>query len=145
MKAILSLRSASQICDVVGSVASRALTVCLLAVVLFASAPAPLHASPDAPMCVAEEPYASAVPRDLIQWRMPMCGPFVMAVQTAEAEPPAERAVAAYRLASDAIVAANYEEARLQLDLAHRGLRRIRDRIASRGESIIHELWRITT
>ncbi len=61
---------------------------------------------------------------------MPMCGPFVGAVPAAETEPPEERSIAAYRRAADEIAAANYEEARLQLDLAHRGLRRIRDRIA---------------
>jgi soluble lytic murein transglycosylase len=98
--------------------------------VLFATAPAPLHASPDGPMCVAEQPYVSTAPIDLVQWRMPMCGPFIRPVPIAEAEPPAERAIRAYRLAGDAITAANYEEARLQLDLAHRGLHRIRDRIA---------------
>jgi tetratricopeptide (TPR) repeat protein len=59
-----------------------------------------------------------------------MCGPFVRAVPIAEAEPPEERAIAAYRRATDEIAAANYEEARLQLDLARLGLPRIHDRIA---------------
>ena len=81
-------------------------------------------------MCVADQPYVSSAPIDLVQWRMPMCGPFVSAAPIADAEPPTERSIAAYRRAADEIAAANYEEARLQLDLAHRGLRRIRDRIA---------------
>ena len=52
---------------------------------------------------------------------MPMCGPFVRAVPIADAEPPKERAIAAYRRASEEIAAADYEEARLQLDLAYPG------------------------
>jgi len=59
-----------------------------------------------------------------------MCGPIVGAVPIADSEPPEERAIAAYRRATDEIAAANYEEARLQLDLARRGLGRIDDRIA---------------
>ncbi|MGB5311505.1 MAG: hypothetical protein WBN38_05495, partial [Polyangiales bacterium] len=108
----------------------RALIAALLSAVLLGSAPAPLHASPDAPMCVADQPYVSRAPIDLVQWHMPMCGPFLTAVPIAEADPPEERAIAAYRRATDAIAAANYEEARLQLDLARRGLGRIHDRIA---------------
>jgi len=111
-------------------VTHRALIAGLLTAVLFAAAPAPLHASPDAPMCVAEPPYVSSAPIDRVHWHMPMCGPFVSVVPIAEAEPPQERAIAAYRRATDEIAAANYEEARLQLDLAHRGLQRIQDRIA---------------
>lgn len=83
-------------------------------------------------MCVAEveRPYISTAPIDRVHWHMPMCGPVSSAAPVAEAEPPQERAIEAYRRASDEIAAANYEEARLQLDLAHRGLPRIRDRIA---------------
>jgi soluble lytic murein transglycosylase len=81
-------------------------------------------------MCVADQPYVTQAPIDLVRWRIPMCGPFVRAVPIAEAEPAEERAIAAYRRATDEIAAANYEEARLQLDLARRGLGRIHDRIA---------------
>jgi len=130
MPATLSLRPSPQICDVVRSVTRSALIAGLLTFALFAGAPAPLHASPDAPMCVAEQPPASSAPIDRVQWHMPMCGPFLSAVPIARAEPPHERAIAAYRRATNEIVAANYEEARLQLDLARGGLPRIRDRIA---------------
>jgi soluble lytic murein transglycosylase len=47
-----------------------------------------------------------------------------------DAQPPETRSIEAYREATKQIAAANYEEARLQLDLAHRGLPRISDRIA---------------
>jgi soluble lytic murein transglycosylase len=90
----------------------------------------PVHASPDAPMCVADSSYVSTAPINLVRWRMPMCGPFMSAASVAKAEPRKERAIAAYRRASDQIAAADYEKARLQLDLAHEGLTRISDRIA---------------
>ena len=79
-------------------------------------------------MCVAAGPYARTAPIELMQWRGPMCGPYFNAL--AEAQPSKTRAIEAYRDAGEQIVAANYEEARLQLDLAHRGLPRISDRIA---------------
>jgi soluble lytic murein transglycosylase len=59
-----------------------------------------------------------------------MCGPYFSAFAVAEAKPPKERAIEAYLAADDQIAAASYEEARLQLDLARRGLPRIVDRIA---------------
>jgi soluble lytic murein transglycosylase len=102
----------------------------VFAAVLFASLPAPVYASPDVPMCVADAPHPNGPPISLVQWRAPMCGPFLSAFAVAEAQPPKARAVQAYREATEQIAAANYEEARLQLDLAHRGLPRISDRIA---------------
>lgn len=59
-----------------------------------------------------------------------MCGPYFDAFAVAELRPLRTRAVEAYRQAGEQILAANYEEARLQLDLAHRGLPQIGDRIA---------------
>ena len=59
-----------------------------------------------------------------------MCGPYFNAFAVAGAQPLTTRAIDAYREAGEQILAANYEEARLQLDLAHRGLPRISDRIA---------------
>ena len=79
---------------------------------------------------MADAPNSSNAPIDLMQWRGPMCGPYFDAFAIAEARPPATRAIEAYREAGEQVVAANYEEARLQLDLAHRGLPRISDRIA---------------
>jgi soluble lytic murein transglycosylase len=102
----------------------------LIAAVLFASLPTPVYASPDVPMCVADQPQVSAAPIGLVQWRAPMCGPYMSALPVTDAQPPEARAIEAYREALKQIAAANYEEARLQLDLAHRGLPRISDRIA---------------
>ncbi|MGB5283655.1 MAG: hypothetical protein WBN29_04040, partial [Polyangiales bacterium] len=110
--------------------AHRSLIVIALAGFLFASRPAPLQASPDVPMCVAEGPNARTAPIELMQWRGPMCGPYFNALAVAKAQPSKTRAIEAYRDAGEQIVGANYEEARLQLDLAHRGLPRISDRIA---------------
>ena len=59
-----------------------------------------------------------------------MCGPFVSEVPIARGEPPEARAISAYRQAAEEIAGARYEQARLQLDLAFRGLERIRDRVA---------------
>ncbi len=59
-----------------------------------------------------------------------MCGPYLSAFAIAPVRLPKARAAEAYRDASLQIAAADYEEARLQLDLAYRGLPRIRDRIA---------------
>lgn len=81
-------------------------------------------------MCVADAPNSSTMPVDIMQWRGPMCGPYFNALPSVTTQPPKARAVEAYRTASEQIAAASYEEARLQLDLAHRGLPRIRDRIA---------------
>jgi len=81
-------------------------------------------------MCVAEGPNARTAPIELMQWRGPMCGPYFNALAVAKAQPSKTRAIEAYRDAGEQIVGANYEEARLQLDLAHRGLPRISDRIA---------------
>jgi soluble lytic murein transglycosylase len=124
----LPLRSASQICDVVETVSRRAIIAVVISSVLLL-APPPIYASPDVPMCVAEQPYVSVAPINLIEWRIPMCGPFE-AAPPLRAEPPKERAIEAYRRATKKITAVDYDQARLQLDLAHRGLARIRDRIA---------------
>ena len=97
--------------------------------VLVSALPAPGHASPDVPMCVAEQPYVSMAPIDLIDWRIPMCGPFE-SVPPLRTDPPKVRAVEAFRRAAKEIASADYEEARLQLDLAYQGLPQIRDRIA---------------
>ncbi len=59
-----------------------------------------------------------------------MCGPYFSAFAIGDAQPPRARAIEAYREAGEQILATNYDEARLQLDLAHRGLPRISDRIA---------------
>ena len=98
--------------------------------VLLASLPTPAYASPDVPMCVADPPPVSAPPISLVRWRAPMCGPYLNAFQVMDTQPPEARAIEAYRAAIEQIGAANYEEARLQFDLAHRGLPQISDRIA---------------
>jgi soluble lytic murein transglycosylase len=108
----------------------RGLIAVVFAAVLFASLPTPVYASPDVPMCVADQPQVSVAPIDLVQWHAPMCGPYVSAFPVADAQPPEVRAIEAYRAAVQQIAAANYEEARLQLDLAHRGLPQISDHIA---------------
>ena len=81
-------------------------------------------------MCVADQPPVSSAPISLVRWRTPMCGPYLSALPVMDAQPPEARAIEAYREAVKQIAAANYEEARLQLDLAYRGLPRISDRIA---------------
>jgi soluble lytic murein transglycosylase len=102
----------------------------VFAAVLFASLASPVYASPDVPMCIVDQPQVSVAPISLVQWRAPMCGPYLSAAPIADAQPSEARAIEAYRAALHQIAAANYEEARLQLDLAHRGLPLIRDRIA---------------
>ena len=102
----------------------------VFAAVLFASPPAPVYASPNVPMCVADQPPVSSAPISLVQWRTPMCGPYLSALPVVDAQPLEARAIEAYREAFKQIAAANYEEARLQLDLAYQGLPRISDRIA---------------
>jgi soluble lytic murein transglycosylase len=110
--------------------AHRGLIAAVFAAVLIASPPTPVYASPEVPMCVADQPLVSVAPISLVQWRTPMCGPYLSAIPVADAQPPEARSIEAYREATKQIAAANYEEARLQLDLAHRGLPRISDRIA---------------
>jgi soluble lytic murein transglycosylase len=102
----------------------------VFAAMLFASPPAPVYASPNVPMCIADQPQVSIAPIDLIRWRAPMCGPYMSAFPIVDAQPTEARAIEAYRAALQQITAANYEEARLQLDLAHRGLPQINDHIA---------------
>jgi soluble lytic murein transglycosylase len=102
----------------------------VFAAVLFTSLPTPVYASPDVPMCVADQPQVAAAPISLVQWHAPMCGPYRNAFPAMDARPPEARAIEAYRAAIKQVAAANYEEARLQLDLAHRGLPQISDRIA---------------
>ena len=110
--------------------APRDLIAVVFVALLFASLPVPVYASPDVPMCVADGPDASTAPISLVQWRAPMCGPSFRTIVIADAKPPKPRAIEAYLEASKQIIAANYEEARLQLDLAHQGLPRINDHIA---------------
>ena len=90
----------------------------------------PAAAAPDEPMCVAEQPYASTAPIQLVRWRVPMCGPFIASVPSPRTEPLEKEAIDAYRLAEQGIAEVDYDGARLQLDLARRGLPRIQDRIA---------------
>ena len=75
-------------------------------------------ASPDAPMCVAEQSLVSPAPMELVQWRMPMCGPFEPAAPAPRIEAARERAIAAYREACEGITTLDYDRARLKLDLA---------------------------
>jgi len=125
-----SLRPTSQICNIIGSLALRVPIAAALTALIFALLSVPVYASPDVPMCIADAPNASSAPIDRTPWRGPMCGPYFNAFAVAEAQPLKTRAIEAYREAGEQILAANYEEARLQLDLAHRGLPRIGDRIA---------------
>lgn len=81
-------------------------------------------------MCVVDQAYVTDAPLDLAAWRAPMCGPFAASAPAAPAAPAEARAIEAYRNASNEIAAADYEEARLHLDLARRGLTRIQDRVA---------------
>ncbi|MGB8331007.1 MAG: lytic transglycosylase domain-containing protein [Polyangiales bacterium] len=110
--------------------AERELLAVVLAAVLFASLSARAHASPETLMCVAEQPQVEIMAISLVRWRAPMCGPYPGAFNVADAESLELRAIEAYRDAAAQIAAANYEDARLQLDLAHRGLPLISDRIA---------------
>ena len=71
----------------------------VFAALLSASLPAPVHASPDVPMCIADQPRGSVAPIDLVQWRAPMCGPYVSAFPFADAQPTRRRAIEAYRTA----------------------------------------------
>jgi soluble lytic murein transglycosylase len=59
-----------------------------------------------------------------------MCGPYADTLAIADQGTFEKRAVEAYRHATERILAASYDEARLELDLASRGLPRIADRIA---------------
>ncbi|MBW2159420.1 MAG: transglycosylase SLT domain-containing protein [Deltaproteobacteria bacterium] len=113
--------------------AHRGLIAVVVAAALLGSPPAPVYASPDVPMCVADPPPVDTQPISIVQWRGPMCGPYLSAFQVMDAQPPEARAIEAYHEAAKQIAAANYEEARLQLDLAHRGLPVISDRIALRS------------
>ncbi len=113
-----------------GSLALRVPIAAALTALIFTSLAVRVHASPDVPMCIADAPNASTTPIDRRPWRGPMCGPYFNAFAISETQPLKTRAIEAYREASEQIMAANYEEARLQLDLAHRGLPRIGDRIA---------------
>lgn len=113
-----------------GSVAHRGFMAPVFAAVLFASMPTSVFASPDFPMCVAGASHLEAPPITLVRWHAPMCGPYLDALTFKHATPPKARAVEAYRMAVEHIAAADYDEARLQLDLAYEGLPRISDRIA---------------
>lgn len=96
-------------------------------------APLPAHASPDFPMCVADHVGIADAPISLASpWSSAMCGPYHAPIGLVEPTSLSERAVKAYRAASDHIEAARYEEARLELDLAGEGLPRVRDHIALR-------------
>jgi soluble lytic murein transglycosylase len=97
--------------------------------VLFFAPTARVHASPDLPMCMADESLAPPSVTK-VRWRAPMCGPYPDSFAVADRQSLEERAIEAYRKATELILSASYEEARLQLDLAARGLPRIADRIA---------------
>jgi len=90
------------------------------------------HASPDGPMCIADHPFIDfdSAPITKVRWRAPMCGPYLDVFGIADPQSLEERAIDAYRKATEHILSADYEEARLELDLAGRGLPRIADRIA---------------
>ena len=81
-------------------------------------------------MCMADESFEEAPPIMKVRWRAPMCGPYLDVTAIADRASLEERAIEAYRKATEQILSASYEEARLQLDLASRGLPRIADRIA---------------
>jgi len=91
---------------------------------------ADVSASPDEPMCVAEQTLVSRAPIELIQWRIPMCGPFEPAVPFPRIEAERDGAIEAYKEACKGIATLDYDGARLKLDLARRGLPAIEDRIA---------------
>lgn len=59
-----------------------------------------------------------------------MCGPYPDSLAAPDRQSLEDRAIEAYREATQLILSASYEEARLQLDLAASGLPRIADRIA---------------
>ncbi|MDH4281914.1 MAG: lytic transglycosylase domain-containing protein, partial [Myxococcales bacterium] len=110
--------------------AHRGFIAPMFAAVLFASVPTTVLASPEVPMCVAEQSPLETAPITLVKWHAPMCGPSSGALAVEPTKPSEARAFAAYRAAVEQIAAASYDEARLQLDLAYEGLPRIRDRIA---------------
>ncbi|MDH3818781.1 MAG: hypothetical protein OES21_09215, partial [Myxococcales bacterium] len=60
--------------------AHHGLIAVVFAALLFASPPAPVYASPDVPMCVADQPPVSSAPIGLVQWRTPICGPYLSAL-----------------------------------------------------------------
>jgi len=111
-------------------VSHRIFIATVFATVLVASYSAPAYASPDVPMCVAEPAHAETTSISLVRWRAPMCGPYLRSLTVSDPRPLEARAIEAYREAMRLIAEASYEEARLQLDLAHRGLPQVSDRIA---------------
>jgi len=120
-----------------GSVTHRRLIAVVFAWVLcswvaWITRPAPAYASPDVPMCVGDQANLVEAPISVDRpWiSTAMCGPFAAPIALAEASPLFSRAVQAYLEATLLVAAARYEEARLQLDLAHQGLPRIADHIA---------------
>ncbi|MCZ6806014.1 MAG: tetratricopeptide repeat protein [Deltaproteobacteria bacterium] len=110
--------------------AHRRLTAIVFAWVLFPWAPA--YASPDVPMCVADQANLVETPIRVDRpWIfIAMCGPYAAPIALVETSPLSRRAVEAYRDALQLVTDAQYEEARLELDLAHQGLPRIGDHIA---------------
>lgn len=84
-------------------------------------------------MCVADQALMSTAQVEEVAWRAPMCGPFFSERPSADPRPLELRAIEAFLEASEQIVAAEYDDARLQLDLASRGLPRISDHIALRS------------
>ncbi|RLB47840.1 MAG: hypothetical protein DRH23_09900, partial [Deltaproteobacteria bacterium] len=73
--------------------AHRGLIVVAFAAVLLASPPAPVYASPDVPMCIADQPQVSIAPIERIRWRAPMCGPYPSPFRVADAQPTEARAI----------------------------------------------------
>ncbi|MEM8607935.1 MAG: transglycosylase SLT domain-containing protein [Myxococcota bacterium] len=104
-----------------------------MAWLLYTGAPSPASASPDWPMCVSDHVQVIDAPvRVASPWSSAMCGRYLAPIALVDPAPLSERAVEAYRAASDHIAEARYEEARLELDLAYEGLPRVRDYIALR-------------
>ncbi len=97
---------------------------------LVSSLPSPASAFPDAPMCAAE--LYSARPAPMMATFLvpaPMCGPVAVHAMAAP-EHITEWAIDAYGEAQSLMETGEYRQARLQLDLAERGLPRIKDHIA---------------
>ena len=79
----------------------------MFAAVLFASVPTTVLASPEVPMCVAEQSPLETAPITLVKWHAPMCGPSSGALAVEPTKPSEARAFAAYRAAVEQIAAAS--------------------------------------
>ncbi|MDH3727525.1 MAG: lytic transglycosylase domain-containing protein, partial [Myxococcales bacterium] len=110
----------------------RGLIAVVFALVLFSWASPSAHASPEVPMCVADQGHVveATINVDRPWISTAMCGPHAAPIALTQPNPPSSLAVQAYRQATQLIAAARYEAARLKLDLAQQGLPRIADHIA---------------